>query len=47
MRADFRHVFANLPQVRDGAQGAHNAAGAQRIGYGLLQTIAFTEPQNR
>ncbi len=43
IRADLGHVFTDLPQVRNGAQGAHNAARAERIGNGLFQSVAFAD----
>jgi hypothetical protein len=35
----FFHIAAGIQQHRDGAQGAHDAADAQRIGDGLAQAV--------
>ena len=43
VRADLAHIVADSPQVRDGAQRAHNASRPQRIGNGLLKAMAFTD----
>ena len=37
MRADGEHVLADRPQMRHGAQPAHDAANAQRVGNRLAQ----------
>ncbi len=42
LRTDFRHVFANPPQMRDGPQRAHDAARPQRIGDRLFQAMTLT-----
>ena len=42
-RADLGHIVADSPQVRDGAQRAHNASRPQRIGNGLLQAVALAD----
>lgn len=43
VRADLAHIVADSPQVRDGAQRAHNASRPQRIGNGLLQAVALAD----
>jgi hypothetical protein len=41
IRADRAHVLGQLPQMRDGAQAAHDAADSQGVGDGLAQARRF------
>jgi hypothetical protein len=41
VRADLHHVGADTPQMRRGAQAAHDAADAQRVGDRLAQAVAL------
>ena len=43
VRANFGHIVADAPQVRNGAQRAHNSARAKRIGNSLLHAMQLTD----
>lgn len=38
---DFQHVLADRPQMRHGAQAAHDAADPEGVGNGLAQVVLF------
>lgn len=40
-RGHGKHVVANGPQMRNSAQGAHDAANSKGVGIGLAQAVGF------